>query len=248
MKRNIAAIICILALAVSFLTACTVSEAADTSSSTQEKNEAVLSAYIVEKDKNDLLVTADSGLYFVSIKNAKVQSGSKELETEKLKAGMSVLIGFNGAVLESYPAQIAADSVKILSETDDKISLYSTALKHLCNDEGFFSDIKTVALDFSTPSLSEPQKTALCYVLSNYLRSKAEVDVIQSSYKELEKDGRIKDGSYKDGIILSVEENENNTFSVSWYIGPLGAEGYSGCTAKMRGGEWKIDYGTAWIS
>ena len=252
MKRKISvvfAITCILFAFSLLLTGCTKGSAADTTPPGETEDENTLSAYVVKNSGNSLLVTADSGLYFVSLDGVKVFKNSKELESGNLSAGMSVLIGYDGNILESYPAQIAsAHTVKIVSEAEDKISLYEQALKKVFDESGTFSDLKTVALDFSSVTLTEPQKNALWYVLSNYLSTKTEANVICKSYDELEKDGMVGEEGFKDGVILSVKESEHNTFSVGWYKGPLGAGGYSDCTAKLRGGEWKIDYKTAWIS
>lgn len=251
MKRKISVmltLICVLLASSLLLTGCTKGSAADTPTGVTE-DETTLSAYVVRNSGNDLLVTADSGLYFVSLDGVKVFKNSKELESGKLSAGMSVLIGYDGSILETYPAQIAsARTVKIVSEAEDKISLYEQALKKVFDESGSFSDLKTVALDFSSVTLTEPQKNALWYVLSNYLRTKTEANVICKSYDELQKDGRVSEEGFKDGVILSVKEGKSNTFSVGWYKGPLGAGGYSDCTAKLHGGEWKIDYKTAWIS
>lgn len=249
MKRKAAAIICILALAVSFLTACTKGSAVNTTTEETPKNENVLSAYIVKNNKTELLVTAEDGLYFVGIENARVLKDSKALDSGKLEAGMSVLIDFDGAVLETYPMQIkSADTVRVVSETQDKISLYAEAIEYLCKNDESLSELKTIALDFSAVSLPEPQKAALEYVLSNFFSTKTKANIIRSTYKKLEEDGRIKDGSFKDGIIYSIKENDDGSFKIGNYVGPLGAEGFDDCTAKMVRGKWVINYGAYWIS
>lgn len=247
MKRKIAAIICVLALAALFLSACTKGSATDEATDKTPQNENVLSAYVVSSSGKDLLVTAQEGLYFVSLEGARVLKNAKELEKARLKAGMSVQIGFNGVVLESYPAQITADVIKVTDETQDKISLFEKVLEEFLNQREDYSGLKTVALDFTKLSVSEPQKNALEYVFTNYLRTKTNADVIRSTREKLEKEGRLEDGIFKNGVILSLKENEDSTYDFCAYTGPLGAEG-STFRAKMKNGEWKIDYTGYWIS
>ncbi|MBO5184193.1 MAG: hypothetical protein J6D79_00485, partial [Clostridia bacterium] len=207
----------------------------------------VLSAYIVKNSGKDLLVTAEDGLYFVSLSDSKVYENAKEIGKEELKAGMSVQIVFDGVVLESYPGQITADIIKVTGETQDKISLFEKVLEEFFNQREDYSWYKTVALDFTKLSVSEPQKNALEYVFTNYLRTKTNADVIRSTREELEKEGKLKDGIFENGVILSIKENENSTYDFRAYTGPLGAEG-STFKAKMKNGEWKIDYTGYWIS
>lgn len=242
MKKTAVIISVLLIFAVLF-TACTKGTAAID----PELGDYVLSAYIVKVDRKDVLAVADDGLYFVSLSDSKVYENSKEIGKDELKAGMSVQIGFNGVVLESYPMQISADVIKVTDETQDKISLFEKVFEEYFNQREDYSWLKTVALDFTNLSISEPQKNALEYVFTNYLRTKTNADVIRSTREELEKEGKLKNGIFENGVILSIKENENSTFDFSAYTGPLGAEGNT-FKAKMKNGEWKIDYTDYWIS
>lgn len=246
MKKSAVIISVLLLFAVLFV-ACAKGSATDESTDKTPQNENVLSAYIVKNSGKDLLVTAEEGLYFVSLSDSKVYENAKEIGKEELKAGMSVQIGFDGVVLESYPGQITADIIKITGETQDKISLFEKVFEEYFNQRDDYSRFKTVALDFTKLSISEPQKNALEYVFTNYLSTKTNADVIRSTREKLEKEGKLKDGVFENGVILSIKANGDSTYDFRAYTGPLGAEG-STFKAKMKNGEWKIDYTGYWIS
>lgn len=246
MKKS-AVIISVLLLFAVLFAACAKGSATDESTDKTPQNENVLSAYIVKNSGKDLLVTAEDGLYFVSLSDSKVYENAKEIGKEELKAGMSVQIGFDGVVLESYPGQITADIIKITGETQDKISLFEKVFEEYFNQRDGYSRFKTVALDFTKLSISEPQKNALEYVFTNYLSTKTNADVIRSTREKLEKEGKLKDGVFENGVILSIKANGDSTYDFRAYTGPLGAEG-STFKAKMKNGEWKIDYTGYWIS
>ncbi len=246
MKKS-AVIISVLLLFAVLFAACAKGSATDESTDKTPQNENVLSAYIVKNSGKDLLVTAEDGLYFVSLSDSKVYENAKEIGKEELKAGMSVQIGFDGVVLESYPGQITADIIKITGETQDKISLFEKVFEEYFNQRDDYSRFKTVALDFTKLSISEPQKNALEYVFTNYLSTKTNADVIRSTREKLEKEGKLKDGVFENGVILSIKANGDSTYDFRAYTGPLAAEG-STFKAKMKNGEWKIDYTGYWIS
>lgn len=250
LSKKLLAMLCLALLAFSALTGCTKGSAAGESTDTDPSSAAVLSAYIVENDGNSLLVSSDDGLFFVSTENAAVEKNKKELSVSDLKTGMTVKIGYDGAVLESYPGQIAnVETIKVISAENDKISLYKEAFKYIFDEREKLEDEKTIALDFSgLKSLSDSQKNALEYVLSNYFSTKTEADVIRGSYEELSLHGRIKDYDFPEGVILSAKENDNGSFSINWWKSGLCASGFDNCTAKLHGGEWKINYDGAWIS
>lgn len=248
-KKSIA-LLCLALLLALTLTACTRSAAAN--SDPTKTSAATLSGYLVENDNGSLLVSSeDSGLYFVSAETALVKKGGSELSVSELKPGMTLSIGYDGAVLESYPAQFNAQTIVVTEETDDKISLYAQALRHIYEDGERMDSEKTIFLDLTKlTSLSDGQKNALAYVMSNYYHTKTEADVVRSSYEELESQGRLKDGAIKDGVIFSVKDSESKkgAFAVSQWWGPLGASGFGECTAKFKDGAWSINYGGAWIS
>lgn len=250
MKRKIIALCCLLALVISVFVGCVKGSAANEDPTADPKSAAVLSAYVVEKSGNDILISSNEGLLFVSCDKVAIEKDGKELSFSDIKPGMTVKIGYDGAVLESYPGQIAnTETIKVISQEEDKISLYKEAFEYIFDNREKLENEKTIALDFSgITSLSDEQKNALEYVLSNYFRSKTDADVIRSSYEELSNHGRIKDYYFKNGIILSATENKNGTFNISWWKSGLCASGFESCKAKMSGDKWKISYGDAWIS
>ena len=59
-------------------------------------------------------------------------------------------VTFNGMVLESYPGQIYASKMEVISREDDLVSLYMDILKQIYeNDEGLNGDITMIAVDLS---------------------------------------------------------------------------------------------------
>lgn len=255
-KKNITsvlALICIFALITAFFTGCAKVAA---ESSTETNNENVISARIVTAKDGNLLITSNSGLYFISAeKGTAISKNGKSLNAADLKPGMDIQIVFDGMVLETYPAQIPnVETIKITAENDDKISLYEEAAKHIFEeraDKDFEkSKIETVALDLTGLSdLSKEEKSALEYVLRNYFYSECGADTIRSNYDELQENGRItKGGEFKNGVIISVATDKAKGFSLSLVRSVLCGYGYTGCTAKFKDGEWKISYGDAWIS
>lgn len=254
---SLLAVICLFAVAVSTFIGCTKSAAVENEpTDTNENIIAAQIAQIISAKDGELLVTSDSGLYFLNVdKKTSVSKDGKALDGTALRPGMKIQIAFDGNILETYPARIAnADTIKITAEEDDKISLYSEAVKHIFEErEGkdFYKEkLETVALDLTElSSLSNAEKNALEYVLRNYFYSQTEADLIRSSYEELSESGRLKDGEFKDGLIISVKSGKSkNSFSLSLLAGSLCGYGYEKCTAKLNGGEWKISYDGAWVS
>ncbi|MDO4379958.1 MAG: hypothetical protein Q4D20_03695 [Clostridia bacterium] len=250
MKRKIIASILLFAVVLTAFSGCTKGSAANENPSSAPQSGNSFSGYIVENTGKDLLVASKDGLDFVSTESAKIQRDGKELSALDLKPGMTVKIDFDGTVLETYPGQIPnVGSITVTAEEEDKISLFKEAFIHIFETRENLGEEKTIALDFSKiTSLSDEQICALEYVLENYFSSKTKANVIRGSYEELEKNGVIKDNFFPDGIILSLSEEKGNKFSVSWWKGGTCASGFSDCTAKMKNGEWVINYGDAWIS
>ncbi len=253
MKKRIISLACLFALVLTVFTACTKGAAASDGKTSDPKSAAVLSAYVVETNQKSktLLVGSSDGLNFVYTENAVIEKDGKTLSFEDIKPGMTVKIGYDGCVLESYPGQIPnTETIKVVSQEDDKISLFKKMFMYIFENKEDLEDETTIALDLTKiTSLSQEQKTALIYVLSNYFFGKTDADVIEGSYEELKNSGRLKDDcSFPGGIILSVGENEDGTFFGSWWKGGLCASGFDKAKAKMKNGEWIIDYGSFWIS
>lgn len=259
MKRKtlaaLSAALIVLTAAALLLTGCTKGVAAESDADSPDEN--VISAQIVSVSDGSLLVTADSGLYFVSAdEKTAVSKDGKQLDKNALKPGMTVMIRFDGTVLESYPAQIPnTEAIKVTAEGEDKISLYAEAAKHIfemrLGKDFEKDDIETVALDLTQlSSLSKAEKSALEYVLDNYFYTEAELNVIRSSYSELSDSGMLdKNGEFKNGVIIALKDGEHKkSFSLSLVAGSTCGYGYGDCTATLKNGEWKINYGGVWIS
>lgn len=251
MKRKIISSILLFSLILSVFVGCTKSTAANDNPSSEPKSRSYLSAYVVENNNGELLVSSkEGGLIFVSTGSAKLKNAGKEIPASEIKPGMTVKIGFDGGILESYPGQIpSTETITVIAQQNDRISLFKEVFEHIYETREKLEDEKTIALDFSKiTSLSDEQKNALEYLLENYFSTKTEANVIRASLQDLEKSGAVKDLSFPNGILLSVEEKDEKTFSVRWWKSGLCASGNDDCSAKMKNGEWTITYSDPWIS
>lgn len=249
---SIIAAICLFALMIPLFCGC--SAKADNENENAIKSESTIGGEIVSVRNGELLVSSDSGLYFVSNDEKTVFSKKgRGFEKSELRPGMAVQIGYNGIVQETYPAMVYAEQINVTAEEGSKINLYAEALKHIIeeNERPQMKTVKTIALDFTELSdLSDKQKDALEYLMTGYFMQKSNAELIRSSYQELLKDGRLtKDGEFEDGVIFSIGNNEGKkSFFVSQNWAALNGDGCKDCTAKIRNGEWEIKYDGLWIS
>lgn len=173
----------------------------------------------------------NNSLSTVSTANAKLVSG-KSLEELTLvdatafKEGMTVTIGFNGMVQESYPTQIGADFIYLHDgEINNYIGIYADAIAELLEvNGGFINDINLqVALNLENElNMGETEKEAFAYVLGNKLQK----EVFFSSYNKLVAEGRIikEYPFFENGMILRIDSSvlKNDTFKFTidrWYFG-----------------------------
>lgn len=247
---SIIAAICLFALMIPLFCGCS----AKTDNENVIKSEATIEGEIISVRNGELLVSSDSGLYFVSTdEKTAVSKKGRELEKSELCPGMAVQIGYNGMVQETYPGMVYAEQINVTAEEGSKINLYAEALKHIIeeNERPQMKTVKTIALDFTElTDLSDRQKDALEYLLTNYFMQKSDAELIRSSYQELLKDGRLtKDGEFEDGVIFSIGNNKGQkSFFVSQNWAALNADGCRDCTAKFRDGDWEIKYDGLWVS
>ncbi len=168
-------------------------------------------------------------------------------------AGQQVAVGYSGAVMETYPAQLGgAVYLQLLSEPDDRIGLYLTALDDLWNTDTALNDDTTyLAFDLSgAANLTEGEKSALVWQAAGTYGK----EPLTGSFDELCEQGYIdREALYFDNgllIELTVTEEGEDTFTfdlTKWRSG-LGAYFFSGCTAQRTGDGWTYEVGAEMIS
>ncbi len=219
-------------------------------------------AFIVSKDKLEILVykkETNGSLYFCNIKDAKIFLDNKESSIDELQAGMTVKIDFSGPIMESYPAQMSSEKVYasslVKNQVNDKIGFYVKVFTDLWDeDKALQADTKYLGIDIDKGpiKLDEVEKQALGYVLWGEF----EKEVVFTNIKNLTKEGKIKDHTWKDGVLLTVsaDKYEDNASSVifsceKWRSG-TGAIGYNNCKARWddKGHLEEIEYKDPWIS
>lgn len=173
--------------------------------------------------------------------------------TEKLKPGMVVEIGFDGTVLETWPAQIHAETVAFKEQQADYYSLYLQILEDIYGeDDGLNSGADYFGFDFTEiEHLSESEKSLLAW---NFSTSHG-AEPIMGTLRELMDDGTINEEElyWEDGLHFTVKEKEvkDNTvsYSVEKWKGGLGAMGYENSADLAPDGQWVFSkISTMWIA
>lgn len=219
------------------------------------KADAVLHAKIMTVNQDSCLIAGedDAGLYTVSQGAPVYGTEQEKTDAAALKPGQNIEIGYSGAVMESYPAQLGKPVyIRIINQGNDLVGFYHTVLQDLWEkDEGLNSDIDTLAFDLSrTSNLSDGEKAALIYLFSGS-RSLAG---ISGTFDELAEQGYIdKDNlSFKSGLLITIEvkqeEEDSFTFDVTKWRSGTGAFGFQNYSAGKEGDTWHYIIGSEMIS
>lgn len=172
---------------------------------------------------------------------------------ETLLPGMIVEIGFDGTVLETWPAQIHVDSVTVKERQTDYFTLYYQILEDILReDEGLNSDVSKFGFDLSgVTALSEAEKDLLSFEFS----SAHEMEALQGTVQELMDEGIIDEEQlyWEDGVHFKIEEEKVEDgkveFSVEKWRSGLGAVGYENTASKDANGQWVFgEISEMWIS
>ena len=197
---------------------------------------------LAHQNGDSLLVITDSGL-------CTLERGNLPRE---LHSGAKLKVTCDG-VLETYPVQFANASAELVYDGDGLLDLYYSAFSDLMNtDSALNDDISEIALDFSSSSLTDGQKEALGYILSNLYGTGMSYSL--STYKDLESKGIIKNNTYENGLLLTLKsEVSGDTLSYSYgkYRSGTGATGMDNCKAEKKDGIWQnlqSNETLAWIS
>jgi len=221
----------------------------------------VFKAEIIETG-DSLLITPDedsnefrsSDKISVSINDAKLLNVDGEgITKEDFKVGDIIEVTYNGAILESYPAQISASSIKLVDH-NILIEGYLALIDDLYNeDEALNSEIKMIAFDTTEwVDLTGIEKE----IIFTKVKEIYGYEVVEGTYEELGKEGIIDTENllFPEGILISFsdmkydKEKSRITCATKKWRSGLGAIGSEDVTAKYKDGEWSITKEGMWIS
>lgn len=218
----------------------------------------VMKAKIIEAKENHLLIidldSSVNSLYTIS-------PSVPVIENKELLAGAIIEIGYDGLVLESYPAQIAnADYINVLQYDDDLVGLYKKVFAELLYDDLLEStdSIHVIAFDLSkTENISDVEKNALLYVMWNLTGTETRL----ATFDELVAEGLIKEDKinedtsfhyFKNGILISLElyniDENNFKFNAKKWRGSLASYDFVDCHAEKIDHTWSYTVGSVRIS
>ena len=172
---------------------------------------------------------------------------------EELKQGDIIVVTYNGAMAESYPAQITASHIEVVAH-DDLIDGYLALIDEIYQeDSGLNGEIQMIAFDTSDWKLLTGIQKQMIFtdVKDNY-----GIDTMEGTYEELVAQGLIDDKQlyFEKGILIKItdlkydKEKKEITCAISKWRGGLGAVGSDKVTAILSGEGWKITQEGSWIS
>lgn len=217
--------------------------------------EAVLSGKITHMYDDSILLagTGAYDLYMISSVVDIYDANNQVIDTSALKAGQKVEIGYSGAVMESYPAQLGTPVyIKIIEQSEDMVGFYQTVINDLWNvDAGLNSDISLIAFDLSELSnLTDAEKSSLVYIVS----STHGLQGLSGTFDELSQQGYIdKENLYfEKGILFQFElgdvMEDSFTFHATKWRSGLGAFYFHKCKAVKTDDGWTYTIGSEMIS
>ncbi|HCO28017.1 MAG TPA: hypothetical protein DIT54_00880, partial [Lachnospiraceae bacterium] len=177
----------------------------------------------------DLLIVKDykTSLFVLPLKNEEYQTPllvtvpDSFAKQSVVKEGKTATISWNGNALETYPAKISAMTIGRKKTSTSPLFLYEKALEELIDtDQGLNTSITQAVfcLDGIT-NLTVMEKEALVYLGSDIL----DVPVRQGTFKQLEEENLIQNGTFTNGLYIEMTgENLNPsgtkvTFSMTKY-------------------------------
>lgn len=219
--------------------------------STDEQSKAIYIGKVIKIYDNYLLVAgaddnaSSSDLYIVST--------DIDFDSDKIKAGSIIKIGYDGTIMESYPAKFGGvQYVKLIEQKDDFVGLYEKVFDKLWEtDKGLNTSIDILAFDLSqTTNLTDAEKNGLIFVLGN----KYSLETVSGTFEQLSEEGYIdKEKLYfENGILFSFEVTKESKDSFKfnarkWRSG-RGAYFFQDCTAEKTKDGWDFKIGSEAIS
>lgn len=253
----------VLALAL-LLAGCSAAPAGETppaaESLSQEEPVAVARCRVVDGVGTDTLVLAglDGGAGDV------YTLGTAELAVEgELTDGAVVEVRFDGAVMESYPAQFGGVTAveHTRTERDDRCGLYLQVLEDLWEaDPGLNTDLEELGVDFSgLTDLTESEKSALAWVFGNAhglmpitgtLEEIWEAGYLTPMTEPAEgQEDSVALYRWENGCLFSLTGSAEDGFDAEKWTSGIGAYMFVDCTVRQNAdGTWTYEVGAEAIS
>lgn len=192
------------------------------------------------------------GLCCIGHGNVLENQDGETIELSELAPGMIAELTWNGAVMESYPAQFSYSALKLTGESGNReFMLYLQLIQDLAKaDPGLNEGITESYFDFtSVTSLNEGEKEGLAYLGGTYFGGFGS----QSTREELSEQGILdREKGIENGILVTIEEISNKngkvTCNVEKYRSGTGAYYFHDVTAEYKNGEWTYEIGAEMIS
>lgn len=161
-------------------------------------------------------------------------------------------VGYSGNVMETYPAQVEAESVTVVEEREDLLSLYFQVLTDMHEDDPVLSErVSYFAFDFSgVQNLTQPECRAMGWLFATDNGR----EPLFGTWEELAAEGYIDEENlwFEDGVLFELKDSSilagRFTFDVQKWASGLGAVGYDGCRARKENGVWSYEQGVAWMA
>jgi hypothetical protein len=210
--------------------------------------------YLLVAPNEDTNEARSSDKISVSLLNAKlVNKEGTDINLDELLVGDILIITYDGAIMESYPAQITASKVELIDH-NNLLDGYLALIDDIYQmDNGLNGEIEMIAFDTSQwINLTNIGKE----IIFAQVKESYGFEVIEGTYEELVEQELIEEENlyFPKGILIKLSNMEYNkdkekiTCAISKWRSGLGAIGSEDVTAEYDGTQWKISKEGMWIS
>ncbi len=221
----------------------------------------------VDSEYPDIYDLSTDGVELLMRRGDGTAVSSSEANITVPTAGAMIEVGFNGDIMETYPARCGGVTrVTVLpDEFDDRCAFYLAILEELWGeDEGLNSTgVDYVSVDLSETSLAPAERSAVAWTFAQSHGA----EVLELSYAELVEEGYIsgtEEGGFPQwdsGVLFTLTEDEDAIFylpmlaknavslEASKWRSALGAYGFTATAVQDGTGAWgEPTIGASWIS
>ena len=208
---------------------------------------ATMTCRVMEEEEGTLLLAKVDGgkadLFTASCKDVQVKY--QDPTRTEIQAGDLVVIGFDGDIMETYPARLGeVEAVWVQAEGfDDTAALCLEVFEDLAEEDAALAhDAQMIGLDLSQTALSPAEQSAAALLLE----WDTGLTVLEGTWEELVEQGYIdmENLYWEEGYFLSLTETERTdtslTFSAQLWKSGLGAMFYADCNVGREvNGPWE---------
>lgn len=175
------------------------------------------------------------------------------MAADDLRCGMVVTVGYDGSILETYPAQLSQPIfLAVQEESDDLVGFYLTMLQDLYDvDPGLNDGAERLAFDLEgVQNLTVSEKSALIYLAAQTFQC----DTFAATYQDLLQESIVNADrpQFTDGLLITLTaeplHNGRFTFQAQKWRSGTGAYFFNDCTASQKDGAWHYTIGSEAIS